>query len=421
MNMKRDISILVLSLLLITGGFTIVFGSETGKSPNFEVTITSPEEGEPFQDDEEITIEYMIENTGEVSGEQEVVLSMNGEVVNKTETHIESGLTTEISYTTKYDSGYWSDQFTIEEVRLDSLIAPDTVELGEEFEAKGTGHNAHLFPEVYEEALTQDHLDDHRFTIRNDTDEDILVEVPEEDIELIPQENHSDFEAVIPTEDLESEGEYVVQFEVLGEDEDSYTIRSEDLTVTGTGSAVTEVVPDDEGSDFTGYDAKDSDSFEYGLTEIKVATEDDEDTVNITMSEGTDIEVEMIRPESGDRYQKNEEVHIEFEVINPDDRSINVRLMIEDEERIVNKNWTGEEMKDEQTYRANHTWRPEEEGTYNITVTVDGLDITVRYDVETVDVTVVESDDEITGFTSTLLLISSSIAAFVYHKKSNKS
>jgi len=432
-RMKKKIIAVVIIFSLLIIGTTITFregtnervekqqsGEELTDASNFKVVITSPEEGESFQEDEIVNIEYTVENTGEVEDTQEIVTSVNDEKINKTEVTLEGGETKAETY--KFDAGYWSDKFEITEVKLDSVKAPDLVELGDEFEANGTGHYAYKFPESEEEALTEDHLEDYRFTIRNETGGDILMEVPAEEIELTPKENFSTFDAMIPTEGIESKGEYVLQLEALGNHEARYKTISTNLTLKEKVSNLDMNVNDlgletEETSALIQSQETTLNNEEEKEFEIKVSSEDEEDSVAITIREGSDLEeikVDIIEPKDDEKFTMGDEIQIEFEVNNPEDKAIKVSLLIENDERILNETWEGDDIKTEDSYRGTYTWEPEVEGEYNISVAVDGLYLTVRYDQDMVSVTL---EEETPGFTSIVLLIGAVVAVAIYQKK----
>lgn len=137
----------------------------------------------------------------------------------------------EVNEDEEFNEGYWEGRFEITEIRLDSIDVPDFVEYGDEFEAVGKAHYAHLFPEVYNSSISEEDLEDYRFTIRESVEKEILVEVPSEEIDFSPGENYSTFEADIPTENIDERGDYVLQLEVLPEDESEYKTIEETLTV----------------------------------------------------------------------------------------------------------------------------------------------------------------------------------------------
>jgi len=132
----------------------------------------------------------------------------------------------------EFPYGYWPAQFEVQEVRLDSIETPDRVEIGEEFEASGIGYYAHLYPELEKLALTEDHLDDYRFTLRDEYEGEILVEVTAEDIDFIQKDGFSSFEAVISTEKIDIEGDYTLQLEVLGVGEEIFTTAGKIVTLS---------------------------------------------------------------------------------------------------------------------------------------------------------------------------------------------
>ncbi|MBS3781328.1 MAG: hypothetical protein KGY68_01825 [Candidatus Thermoplasmatota archaeon] len=133
----------------------------------------------------------------------------------------------------EFPYGYWPAQFNVQEIRLDSVESSDEVTIGDEFEASGTGHYAHLYPEPEKIALTEEHIDDYRFTLRDEYQGEILVEVPSEEIDFTPEEGFSSFEAVIPTEDIEEGGDYTLQFEILEAGEEEYITAGKIITLTG--------------------------------------------------------------------------------------------------------------------------------------------------------------------------------------------
>jgi len=264
--------------------------AEGKNSPNFEVTITSPEDGEFFQEDETVTIEYKVENTGDIEDTQEIVQSANGEKIDITEKTIGAGMSKTGHY--QFNASYWSEQFTIETVELDSIWSPDRVELGEEFEANGTGYYDYVFPEKGEVALREDHMEDYRFTLRNKSEEDILIKVPADEIELTPKENYSTFEASVPTEGLE-EGNYTLQLEALQDGMYDYRSVSRNLTLVEPKSDYEKVINDDEPDDGRiekendggKFEAKSEDWDDHIEYELKVSSEDDEDTIRVKVGE----------------------------------------------------------------------------------------------------------------------------------------
>jgi len=133
--------------------------------------------------------------------------------------------------------------------------------------------------------------------------------------------------------------------------------------------------------------------------------------------EESDVEVSIIEPEDGEEFQVGDDVQIEFRVNNPEDREIKISLLIENDETIVNETWEGDDIKTDDSYQGNYTWEPEDEGDYDISVAVDGLYLTVRYDEDTVAISVEEEEEEVPGFTTTLLLLSAVISVAVYRKK----
>ncbi len=122
----------------------------------------------------------------------------------------------------EFPYGYWAAQFEVKEVRLDSIDAPDHVMIGDDFEASGTGHYAQLYPLPDKEPLTEDNMEEYRFTLRDEFDGEILLVLDEDDITLTKGDTYSTFEAKIPTDELESEGHYSMQLEVLGVGESSF-------------------------------------------------------------------------------------------------------------------------------------------------------------------------------------------------------
>ncbi len=119
--------------------------------------------------------------------------------------------------------GYWAAQFDVQETRLNNITASTTVTLGEDFDAEGTGHYAHLYPEHDEVALTEDNMDDYRFTLRKSLGGEIVKEISADEIELKPQDGYSEFFATISTDDIDRGGHYTLQLEVKGADESTYT------------------------------------------------------------------------------------------------------------------------------------------------------------------------------------------------------
>ncbi len=51
------------------------------KEPNFEVNITSPEDDEEFEEGEEIVVEFIVENTGDIDGEQKIEFLVDGRLI----------------------------------------------------------------------------------------------------------------------------------------------------------------------------------------------------------------------------------------------------------------------------------------------------------------------------------------------------
>jgi len=56
---------------------------ETPAVEHFEVEITSPSDGARYQDGEEVSVEYTVNNTGDVEGTQAIVLSVDGEELDR--------------------------------------------------------------------------------------------------------------------------------------------------------------------------------------------------------------------------------------------------------------------------------------------------------------------------------------------------
>jgi len=127
-----------------------------------------------------------------------------------------------------YENGYWSEQFEIEEIRFDILEIPVSVERGEDIEVSADGHYAFLFPETRREALGE-HMEDYRFTVRDEMGGDILVEVGADEIDLTDFDDFSEFSGLIPTDDVDP-GEYWVTVEALplGEDDWSFAVTIAD-------------------------------------------------------------------------------------------------------------------------------------------------------------------------------------------------
>ncbi|MBS3817670.1 MAG: hypothetical protein KGY76_08930 [Candidatus Thermoplasmatota archaeon] len=99
------------------------------------------------------------------------------------------------NYTQPY--GYWSEQFDIKSIEFDNIDSP--IYVSDDFSAEGTGHLQLTFPEIDQQVLEEEDLDDYRFTLRN-KDRVIEKEVSRENIDLTPQANSSTFAATIPTE-----------------------------------------------------------------------------------------------------------------------------------------------------------------------------------------------------------------------------
>ncbi|MFP3872497.1 MAG: InlB B-repeat-containing protein [Candidatus Aenigmatarchaeota archaeon] len=121
-----------------------------------------------------------------------------------------------------FEYGYWPAQFEYSEARLDTIDAPAVVDLGTEFDVNASGHHAQLYPVPDESALTEDNMQDYRFTLRDELGGEILVEVGAEDITLDPQDTFTDFLATIPTAGIESGGYYELQLEVMGDNASTF-------------------------------------------------------------------------------------------------------------------------------------------------------------------------------------------------------
>ncbi len=123
----------------------------------------------------------------------------------------------------EFEYGYWPEQFDISEIRLDHIEEVDPVALGDPIEARGEGHYAQSYPFVDKGPLTEDNMDEWRFTLRRGPNGEILEEVREEDITLIEKDTYSIFEATIPTTNVDRRGHYSLQLEVRGKDEPVFT------------------------------------------------------------------------------------------------------------------------------------------------------------------------------------------------------
>ncbi len=298
---------LIMVVLLLGSLFMVSLGNErvgtervaestvVERSSNFEVEIISPEEGESFQKNETIRLKYEVENTGEIEGAQEVTTSFNGEELDSRNLSLEATEITEEEY--EFEYGYWSDQFDITYVRLDSIDAPDTVEIGDEFDSTGKGQYIYLFPEPDEISLLEEHLEDYRFTIRESLENDILVEVPADDVDLIPKQDHnySVFEATLPTEGLE-EGDYNLVLEALEDGRNEYSTICKNLTLFESNSNESSknernIGNVEENHNKGEFGTQKERLLDEGSYELTVSTEDDEDNVRINVREEDEEDV----------------------------------------------------------------------------------------------------------------------------------
>ncbi|MFP4608318.1 MAG: InlB B-repeat-containing protein, partial [Candidatus Aenigmatarchaeota archaeon] len=188
-----------------------------------------------------------------------------------------------------FEYGYWAEQFDISEVRLDSINAPDVVNLGEEFDADGSGHLANLYPEPEELALTEDNMEDYRFTLRTELGGEIVVEVGANDVDLDPQDTFTDFMASIPTEDLDRGGHYTLQLEARGIEDPTYTTMSTTVVIADPDVGLV-------ANDWTIPEEVDVDSDGNIWAEVE-NTGDEDDTAQITLIDQETGAEEMIYDE----------------------------------------------------------------------------------------------------------------------------
>jgi len=192
-----------------------------------------------------------------------------------------------------FEYGYWAEQFEIEGVRLDTVdLEEDELVIGEEIEATGTGVWAELFPSPGERALTEDDLEDYRFVLVDpDTLEEITV-IPRDEVELIEADGFSTFEGTIPTEDVEEGGTYEVQLQAR-EEPPIYEVAIAAVTLF-EGVWDIEITAPEDGDEF---EEGDEVTLEYTVTA------DYEDTQDIVFEvDGEEIETEELTLEAGETY-----------------------------------------------------------------------------------------------------------------------
>ncbi|MFP4184971.1 MAG: CARDB domain-containing protein [Thermoplasmata archaeon] len=352
----------------------------------------------------------------------------------------------------EFPYGYWPAQFNVQEIRLDSIESSDTIPIGDELEASGIGHYAHLYPEPEKIALTEEHIEDYRFTLRDEYEGEILVEVPAKEIDFTAQEGFSSFETVIPTEDVEEGGDYTLQFEILENGEEEYITAGKIITVTeayfeidiidytseveegetltveyevkNTGGAGDtqninftvdgELVdahtnislnPDENKTgEFTWENSKE------GEYKIKIESEDDKGNVTVTVKKVSIpefFEVNII--EYPREVKKDETLTVEYEIYNTggteDTQDINFTVdgeLVDAHTNITlnpGENKTGE-----------FTWKSDEKGEYKIKIESED-------DKSDVTITVKEEDEGIPGFTLHPLIIATLVSLVWYRQK----
>ncbi len=147
-----------------------------------------------------------------------------------------------------------------------------------------------------------------------------------------------------------------------------------------------------------------------GEFELKVWSDDDEDSVTVTVMEEVIpdpayFEVEIT--DYDDEVEEGDTVTVEFTVTNTGDEEATQDIVFSvdgaEEDRVENVTLDGGEV-----YSGEFTWEAEDEGDYTLEVASDD-------DSDSVTVTVEE--EEVPGFTTMLLILGAVIAVAIYHKK----
>ncbi|MFW6064923.1 MAG: Ig-like domain-containing protein [Candidatus Natronoplasma sp.] len=256
-----------------------------------------------------------------------------------------------------FEYGYWSEQFEIAGARMDYVEAPEEATIGEEIEASGTGAWEELFPEPGEVELTEDELNDYRYTLRDELNGEILVEVTSDDIELTPEGSYSSFNATIPTEELEEGGAYTLQLEGQEIEDGPWDIASQRITF-----------------------------FESVW------------------------DVEITSPADGDGFEAGDEVTVEYTITAEYDDTQDIVFSVGDEEVDTEEI----ELEDGEEHDGEFTWEADDDGDHDLTVATEDEEDTVSISVgEEED----EDDDGIPGFTMLLMVLAAVVAVAIYYNK----
>ncbi len=244
-------------------GITIIV-EEAPEEPFFDVFIMDPSDGEEYIEDEVITIEYKIENLGEETGVQDIELKIDGEILHiEEEIELDGGASYSDTYNWTADAPYGERLITMESEDDDDT---ETVA-------------------VLEKAFFE-------------------VEI----LEPIEGENYYEGQRVTVRYEVENTGD-VTDIQNI-----TFTVLNEEQTEGNLGLEGGEVYQ----GDFLWI------AENPGERELTVQSEDDADKITILIEETPDepfFDVYITSPSDGDQYVEDDEVQIEFNLMNLGDQT----------------------------------------------------------------------------------------------------
>ena len=224
-----------------------------------------------------------------------------------------------------FANGYWYEQFVVEGLTLESISAPDSVDVGEDISVTVDAIWEQEFPEELVRAVTEDDLVWYDLRLR-DEDGDVVVEIGEEDIELDPQEGFTEITGDIPTEGVDP-GSYEIQFraqsvgavepDTISTDvEVTFAVDAWELTVEviGDGSVEVEYIEDGDEEEATVGAGEEDTFFVDPGTEVTLTAVEDEDFIEWSGDigdedpESLEITIEMDEDKSVTAEFEEEEV-----------------------------------------------------------------------------------------------------------------
>jgi len=376
------------------------FAGEEVTFDHWEIDLTSPEDGAEFTEGDEVTVDYTVD--AQYEDTQDIVFTVNGEEVDSEELTLGEGEQEIV----EFPYGYWAEQFEIEGIRLDFIDAPEELDLGEDIEASGTGSWETLFPEPEIRELTEDDLDSYRFTLRDEfMGTEIYETVTMDDIELTPEDGFSTFDATIPTDEVPEGGTYTLQLEARSTPDEPWTIVTHTITLFEEGLMSADV----EDTTIAQNDDEYSGSFTWtargGDHELGVATDDDHDSVMVSVETLADVVAQELTVDGEDdevEIEEGDEAEIEGlveELTGEHDGMIDLEIL--DEDGDVVESWSydvpmGEEVEIDEVFEF------EDAGEY--TVELGDLSVTV----------IVEEVEEVPGFTMGLFILGTGAAVAIY-------